>query len=129
MVRWYYARLFFILLDKLNEALLSTRVYFYGSASYTFQEENENYWEIKVYVGDTVECFEDTLRKNELLLCSIYQLQKDTNHSWYRIHPISTVKHTSEASFVHYCNSKCTANNHEPANFEYLQNSFLFSAI
>jgi len=147
---------------SMNQALLSTRIHFYSSASYTFQEESDDYQEIKVCVGDVVEIalvdeesgfasvkaifkhhgndeqdyvfiyidwFEDISRQDELLSCPIYRLQKDTNHSWCRIHPISTVKHTSEVSFVHYCNSKCTANNHEPSNFEYLQNSFLFSAI
>ncbi|CAB4381549.1 unnamed protein product [Rhizophagus irregularis] len=76
-----------------------------------------------------VECFEVTLRENELLLCSIYQLQKDTNHSWYRIHPLSIVKSTSEVSFVHHCNSRCTTKNYEPSNYEYLQNNFVFTAI
>jgi hypothetical protein len=55
------------------------------------------------YVFIYVAWFEDISRKNELLLCLIYQLQKDSNYSWYRTHPISTVKSTLGISFVHNC--------------------------
>ncbi|CAG8766065.1 16403_t:CDS:2, partial [Funneliformis caledonium] len=48
------------------------------------------------YVFIYIDWFEDISRQDELLSCPIYRLQKDTNHSWYRIHPIYTVKHTSE---------------------------------
>ena len=115
---------------SMEQALLSTHIHFYNSASYIFQEENGDY--IKVRVGDVVEIalvenesgfasirailkhhgndeqdyvfiyvawFEDVLRLDELLLCPIYRLQKDTNDSWYRIHPISTVKSVPEVSF------------------------------
>ncbi len=147
---------------RVNQALLSTRIHFYGSASYTFQGENGDYQEVKIRVGDMVEIalvdnesgfasvkailkhhgnddqdyvfiyvawFEDLLRQDELISCSIYRLQKDGDHTWYRIHPISTVKPTSEVSFVHNCDSRCTVDHHETLNFEYLQNNFLFSAI
>ena len=81
------------------------------------------------YIFIYVAWFEDISRRDELTLCSIFRLQKDTNHTWYRVHPISTVKPTSEISFVHHCNSHCTASDHEPSNYEYLQNNFLFTAI
>ena len=147
---------------SMDQALLSTRIYFYGSASYTFQEEDGDYQEIKIRVGDMVEIalvdnesgfanikailkhhgndeqdyifiyvawFEDLLRQDELISCPIYRLQKDFSHTYYRIHPISTVKPKSEVLFVHHCDSRCTADNHELSNYEYLQNNFLFSAI
>jgi hypothetical protein len=148
---------------SMDQALLSTRIHFYGSAFYTFQEDDGDYQEIKIYVGDVVEIgleegkngfasvkailrhrgndgndyvfifvywFEDISKQDTLLLCPIYQLQSDTNNSWYCIHPISTVKKsTSKASFVHSCDSRCTADRHETSNREYLYNNFLFSAI
>lgn len=147
---------------SMEQALLSTRINFYGSASYTFQETNGDYQEIKVHVGDIVEItlvddesgfanikailkhhgndgqdyvfiyvawLEDLSRNDDLLSCPIYRLQKDNNHSWYRMHPLSTVKTTPEVPFVHYCNFRCTDNNHEPSNFEYLRNDFFFPAI
>ena len=147
---------------SMNQALLTTHLHFYNSASYIFQEENGDYQKIKVHVGDVVEIglvedeigfasvrailkhhgndkqdhvfiyvawFEDVLRRDNLLSCPIYRLQKDTNDSWHRIHPISTVKSTSAVSFVHNCNSRCTVDHHETSNFEYLRNDFLFSAI
>ena len=40
---------------SMEQALISTRIYFYDSASYTFQEANGDYQEIKVHVGDVVE--------------------------------------------------------------------------
>jgi hypothetical protein len=100
----------------MEQALLSTHIHFYNSASYIFQEENGNYQKIKVHIDDIVEIalmenessfasirailkhhgndeqnyvfiyiawFENVLRLDELLLCPIYQLQKDTNDSWY----------------------------------------------
>ena len=39
----------------MDQALLSTQIHFYDSASYIFQEENGDYQEIKVRVGDVVE--------------------------------------------------------------------------
>lgn len=76
-----------------------------------------------------VSWFEDVLKQTELLLCPIYRLQKYTNDSWYRVHPISTVKSTPEISFVHNCDSRCTVDHHETSNSEYIRNEFLFTAI
>jgi hypothetical protein len=147
---------------SMDQALLSTHIHFYNSASYTIQKDKDDYQKIEVHVGDVVEIalvenasgfasvdaiikhrgndkqdyvfiyitwFEDISRQDELLLCPIYQLQKNTNHSWYRIHPISTVKSTSGVSFVHNCDSRCTVDHHETSNFKYIQNNFLFTAI
>ena len=98
----------------MDQALLSTRIHFYNSASYIFQEEDGNYQKVEVHVEDVVEVtlvnnesgfanvkaifkhrgndqqdyifiyiawFEETPRRDELLSCPIYRLQKDTNHS------------------------------------------------
>jgi len=40
---------------SMDQALLSNHIHFYSSAFYTFQEENGDYQEIKVHVGDVVE--------------------------------------------------------------------------
>ena len=39
----------------MDQALLSTHIHFYSSASYTFQEENGDYQKIEIHVGDVVE--------------------------------------------------------------------------
>ncbi|CAB4426984.1 unnamed protein product [Rhizophagus irregularis] len=39
---------------SMEQALLSTHIYFYNSASYTFQEENDDYQKINICVGDVV---------------------------------------------------------------------------
>ena len=59
------------------------------------------------YVFIYVVWFEDVLRQDELLSCPIYRLQKDTNNSWHRIHPISTVKSISEFGST-ICAQLCT---------------------
>ena len=99
---------------SMEQALLSTHIHFYNSASYTYQKDNGDDQKMEIRVGDVVEIaligdesgfakvnailkhhgndeqdyvfiyvawFEDISRKDELLLCPIYQLQKDTNHS------------------------------------------------
>ena len=94
---------------SMEQALLSTHVHFYNSASYTYQKNNDDYQKMEIRVDDVakialigdesgfakvnailkhrendkqdyifiyVAWFKDISRKNELLLCPIYQLQK-----------------------------------------------------
>ena len=57
------------------------------------------------YVFIYVAWFEDLSRQDELISCPIYQLQKDSSHTYYCIHPISTVKPKLEVLFVHHYDS------------------------
>ena len=57
----------------MEQALLSTHIHFYNSASCIFQEENGDYQKIKVHVGDVVEI---ALVKNESGFASIRAVLK-----------------------------------------------------
>ena len=58
---------------SMEQALLSTHIHFYNSASYIFQEKNGDYQKIKVCVGDVVEI---ALVENESGFASIRAILK-----------------------------------------------------
>ena len=60
--------------------------------------------------------------------CPIYH-QHIHNNSWDRIYPISIISHSSSVSFIHYCKTKCSLQQYDITNREYIRNDFFFTAI
>ncbi|CAG8662185.1 16941_t:CDS:10, partial [Gigaspora margarita] len=57
---------------------------------------------------------------DDLLDCPIYHLQNANNNSWDRIHPISIVSRSPYIPFVHNCKSKCSLQQYDITNREYI---------
>ncbi|CAG8696518.1 8369_t:CDS:2, partial [Ambispora leptoticha] len=108
-----------------EQALLETRVHFYENVSYTTLKPAGNYHNVKLKVGEIVKVtrFEESemqfgkimnLNEQESLLdCPVYRIQ---HNSLDRVHPISTVLHSSNVPFIHYCNSNCSFQQHDVTN-------------
>ncbi|RIB30523.1 hypothetical protein C2G38_2053573 [Gigaspora rosea] len=121
----------------------------YKNVSYTTLKPDGNYHNVKLKVGEIVKiirfgeneptfgqiikyvflCFDwlENLNKwNSLLECPIYRIQHNSL-DW--VYPISTVLHSSSISFIHYCNSNCSFQQHDTTNSEYIRNDFFFVTI
>jgi hypothetical protein len=83
----------------------------------------------QIYVFIYLDWLEDLKKYDSLLGCPIYRLQHTCNNSWDRIHPISIVSHSPNIPFIHYCKSRCSLQQHDITNREYIRNDFFFTAI
>ncbi|RIB09160.1 hypothetical protein C2G38_2044550 [Gigaspora rosea] len=81
------------------------------------------------YIFIYLEWLEYLNKFDDLLDCPIYRLQNANNNSWDRIHPISIVSRSPYIPFIHNCKSKCSLQQHDITNCEYIRNDFFFTAI
>ena len=82
----------------------------------------------QAYVFIYLDWLEDLKKCDNLLGCPIYRLQHACNNSWDRIHPISIVSQSLKVPFIHYCKTRCSSQQHDITNREYIQNDFFFTA-
>ncbi|RIB23273.1 hypothetical protein C2G38_2171755 [Gigaspora rosea] len=72
------------------------------------------------YIFIYLEWLEYLNKFDDLLDCPIYYLQNANNNSWDRIHPISIVSRLPYIPFIHNCKSKCSLQQHDITNREYI---------
>ncbi|CAG8853469.1 31347_t:CDS:1, partial [Gigaspora margarita] len=127
-----------------EQALLETRVHFYENVSFKPDGDYRNvklkvgeivevtrFGESEPTLGKIMSIIEHSWNNNQeyvflcfdwlenlnnrdsLLDCPVYRIQ---NNSSNRVHPISTVLHSSNIPFIHYCNSNCSFQQHDTTN-------------
>ncbi|CAG8656864.1 31041_t:CDS:2, partial [Racocetra persica] len=121
---------------SMEQSLLNTSIKYYQNVSYSIIEPNGDYQYVKFCVGEIVETvlsndrksafgmLEDLKKIDDLLGCPLYRLQHTSNNSWDRIHPISIVSRSPNILFAHNCKSRCSSQQHDVANHEYIRNDF-----
>ncbi|CAG8653355.1 14445_t:CDS:2, partial [Dentiscutata heterogama] len=138
---------------SLEQALLNTKISYHQNVSYIITESNGDYQHVKFGVGKIVEAtlpnkqqsdfgnnnqiyvfiylnwLEDLKKYDDLLECPVYRLQHTYNNTRERIHPISIVSRLPDVLFIHNCKARCSLQQHDTSNHEYLRNDFFFTAI
>ncbi|CAG8758812.1 42705_t:CDS:10, partial [Gigaspora margarita] len=84
----------------------------------------------QIYVFIYLNWLEDLKKYDDLLECPVYRLQHTYNNTRERIHLISIVSQSPDVPFIHNCKARCSLQQHDTSNHEYLRNfiqSFLES--